>query len=103
MSNDLNDDSTDDLADIILTIKPRPSTAITIQVPNDVLTQLQDMAERQNISLNILLKQYIGSGLRQDIAKNYSEHLRRRARAVLAQHLSSPSQIEQILDEITAA
>jgi predicted transcriptional regulator len=102
-SNDnLTDNSIDDLGDAILTVKPRPSTAVTIQVPDDVLVQLQDLAERQNISLSILLKQYIGNGLRQDIAKNYSEHVRRRARAVLAQHLSSQSEIEQILNEITA-
>jgi predicted metal-dependent peptidase len=83
---------TDDLTDMVLTIKPRPSTDITISVPDNVLAQLQEMAASQDISLNILLKRYIGTGLRQDITKNYSEHVRRRARAVLTQHLTSPSQ-----------
>ena len=49
-----------------LKVRQRPSTPITISIPNDVLEVLQMMAIDREMSLTGLLKLYIGKGLRQD-------------------------------------
>ena len=54
---------------ITLNIKPRPSENISISIPKDTLESLKTTAHNQDMSLEALLKFYIGQGLRQDIAK----------------------------------
>ncbi|MGK7944649.1 MAG: hypothetical protein AB4058_09275 [Microcystaceae cyanobacterium] len=55
--------------EILLTIKPRPSENVSISIPKDTLSALQEIANHQDMSLEALLKFYIGQGLRQDLAK----------------------------------
>ena len=49
-----------------LQVRHRPSTPLTLSIPNDVLEALQMMAIDREMSLAGLLKLYIGKGLRQD-------------------------------------
>ena len=49
-----------------LQVRQRPSTPVTISIPDDVLEALQIMALDREMSLAGLLKLYIGKGLRQD-------------------------------------
>jgi hypothetical protein len=51
-----------------LRLRPRPSTPLTLPVPDDVLKSLQDIAADRQLSLEGLLKRYIGKGLRQDLS-----------------------------------
>jgi hypothetical protein len=51
-----------------LRLRPRPSTPLTLPVPDDVLESLQEIAADREMSLEGLLKLYIGKGLRQDLS-----------------------------------
>ncbi len=59
--------------EIILKVKPRPSETITISIPKDTLESLRQVADIKDMSLEALLKLYIGQGLRQELAKNFLE------------------------------
>ncbi|MGK7957939.1 MAG: hypothetical protein AB4063_22195 [Crocosphaera sp.] len=59
--------------EIPLTIQPRPSENVSISIPKDTLESLKKVANHQDMSLEALLKFYIGKGLRQDLAKSNSE------------------------------
>jgi hypothetical protein len=50
-------------------LRPRPSSLLNLLVPDDVLASLQKMADDRNMSLEGLLKLYIGKGLRQDLSQ----------------------------------
>jgi hypothetical protein len=54
--------------EIVLKIKPRPSENVSISMPKDTLDSLKKIAKNQDMSLEALLKFYIGQGLRQDLA-----------------------------------
>jgi hypothetical protein len=66
-----------------LRLRPRPSTPLTLPVPDDVLKSLQEIAADRGMSLEGLLKLYIGKGLRQDLSD------RRAARS--AESISTPT------------
>ncbi|MBE9030177.1 hypothetical protein IQ266_10595 [filamentous cyanobacterium LEGE 11480] len=51
-----------------LKLRPRPSTAVTLPVPDDVLQSLHEIAADREMSLEGLLKLYIGKGLRKDLS-----------------------------------
>ncbi|MDJ0597372.1 MAG: hypothetical protein QNJ37_00780 [Crocosphaera sp.] len=55
--------------EITLHIQPRPSEKVSISIPKDTLESLKTIAHNQDMSLEALLKFYIGQGLRQDLAK----------------------------------
>jgi hypothetical protein len=49
-----------------LRLRPRPSETVTLSVPLDALEQIRERAAARDISLEALIKLYIGQGLRQD-------------------------------------
>ncbi len=53
--------------EMTFTIKPRPSENVSISIPKDTLESLKTIAHHQDMSLEALLKFYIGKGLRQDL------------------------------------
>ena len=50
--------------DIKLQIKPRATEAILLQIPVDAMRSLEDVAASRDMSIDALLKFYIGNGLR---------------------------------------
>ncbi|MEG4229056.1 hypothetical protein QUA35_23430 [Microcoleus sp. N9_B2] len=54
------------------------------------------------MSVEALLKFYIGQGLREDLAKVFSERLLDKTAQVLARHLESAEEISTIIREIQA-
>jgi len=64
--NQLSDVDTFDEDEVMLQVRPRASTPVTLLVPDDVLASLQQMAIDREMSLDGLLKLYIGKGLRVD-------------------------------------
>jgi hypothetical protein len=50
-----------------LNIKPRPTTSISLSIPNDTLRSLEQVAAHRDMSVNALIKFYVGQGLRQDL------------------------------------
>ena len=83
-----------------LKINSRPTESISISIPTDTLDSLRKVAGCRDMSLESLLKFYIGSGLRQDLSKLFSEHLLDSTAKVLARHIRSEAEISNIIREI---
>jgi hypothetical protein len=60
--------------EIILTIKPRPTETVELSIPQDTLDNLKKIADEKEMSLEALLKFYIGQGLRQDLTQFFLTH-----------------------------
>jgi hypothetical protein len=61
---------------------------------------LKKVAASRDMSLDALLKFYMGQGLRQDLAKLFSDRVLDMTAQVLAKHLDSEEKISAILQEI---
>jgi hypothetical protein len=59
--------------DIKLQIKPRATEAVLLQIPIDAMRSLEDVAASRDMSIDALLKFYIGNWLREDKAKLFSD------------------------------
>jgi len=92
--------------EIKLNIKPRETDAVLLQVPVDAMRSLVQVATSRDMSIDALLKFYIGQGLRQDVAKLFNDRLLEKTlettSVVLARHLDSKQEISNILAEIQA-
>ena len=64
--NQLSDVDMLDEDAVVLRVRPRASTPVTLLVPDHVLASLQQVAIDREMSLDGLLKLYIGKGLRVD-------------------------------------
>lgn len=58
-----------------LHLQPHAAETVSIRIPTDTLESLKKVANSKDISLEALLKFYIGQGLRQNLAKLFSERL----------------------------
>ena len=85
-----------------LQLSPRPRENVSLDIPVDTLANLQKVAASRDMSLSALLKLYIGQGLRQDLAKSFSSRVIEATAEVLAKHISSEAELENILQEIRA-
>ena len=86
-----------------LTFRPRPTTSVTLSIPTDTLESLQQVAANHDMSVEALLKLYIGQGLRHDIAQRFADRVLDLTAQVLARHGQSQEQVEAILHEIRSA
>ncbi|HAN73678.1 MAG TPA: hypothetical protein DCQ51_18285 [Planktothrix sp. UBA8407] len=62
-------------AEIKLQLRPRITETVSIEVPIDTLESLTKIATIRDMSVEALLKFYIGQGLRTDLTKAFSERL----------------------------
>lgn len=46
---------------------------VSLNIPTDTLASLTEVADNKDMSVEALLKLYIGQGLRQDISKLFNE------------------------------
>lgn len=83
-----------------LKVKARSMQAVTLKIPVDVLETLSRIAEGRDMSIEALMKFYIGQGLRQDVAKRFGDRLLESTASVLARHLESEQEVNTILREI---
>jgi hypothetical protein len=83
-----------------LVIRPRSTETVTIAIPKDTLESLRKAATSRDMSVEALLKFYIGQGLRQDLAKLFSERVLEKTAQVLARHIESEETISAIIREI---
>ena len=83
-----------------LKLRPRPSTTILVKVPTDTYESLERIAAARAMSVDTLMKLYIGQGLRQDLAQRFADHVLDVTAQVLARHGQSPEQVEAMLREI---
>ena len=59
-----------------LNFKPRPSSSVSVSIPNDTLQSLEQVAARRDMSVETLIKYYVGQCLRQDLGSleiNFSD------------------------------
>lgn len=57
----------------VLKFYDRPSTKVTIGIPNDVIETLEKVAAQRNISIPTLVRLYFGQGMRVDLSENFPE------------------------------
>jgi hypothetical protein len=81
-------------------LNPRPSETVRLQVPVETVASLEKVAASRDMSVEALLKLYVGQGLRHDLARLYSDRLAETTAHVLARHLSSEDEVVAILREI---
>lgn len=90
--------STDDF--VVTRLRPRPSEEVTISIPLKALNAAREIAEERDMSVEALLRFYIGQGLREDISSRFSERLMETTERVLAKHITSEDERTAILREI---
>ncbi|MEA5617393.1 hypothetical protein VB711_06010 [Cronbergia sp. UHCC 0137] len=83
-----------------LQLRPRATKVVSLKIPTDTLASLEEVAADKDISIEALLKFYIGQGLREDIAKLFNERLLNTTAQVLSRHLQSEEAVSQIMQEI---
>src|ERR687885_507995 len=83
-----------------LCLRPRVTETVSIEIPADTLESLKKVAASQDMSVDALLKFYIGKSLRQDLVKVFSERILDTTAQVLARHIESEEEISAILREI---
>jgi len=81
-------------------LHPRPNRTVTIRVPRDTLASLQKMAAGRDMSVEALIKLYVGQGLRQDVAKLLADRVLEKTAQVLTRHIRSEEEVSAILKEI---
>lgn len=60
--------------EIVFKVKPRPSENVSISIPKDTLESLRRIANSKEMSLEALLKFYIGQCLRQELAEELANN-----------------------------
>jgi hypothetical protein len=83
-----------------LNITPRPKETVILEIPQDTLEALRKVAVSRDMTLEALLKFYIGQGLRQDNSKLFADRVLETTANVLARHLQSEEEISSIIREI---
>ena len=83
-----------------LHIRPRVTEMVFIQMPRDSVASLRKVAAARDMSDEALLKLYIGQGLRQDLARLFSDHVIATTAQVLARHIPSEDEVTAIIREI---
>ncbi len=78
----------------------RASTRVDVSIPDDVLATLHDVAAHRDMSLEALLRLYIGSGLRGDLARFYQDDLVLAVERVLETEGMPEEQVGRVIREI---
>jgi hypothetical protein len=73
---------------------------VNVLIPNDTLESFKKVAQGRDMSVEALLRFYIGQGLSQDLARRYADRLLETTAHVLARHLDSEAEVSDILQEI---
>jgi hypothetical protein len=94
--------SLEDLApdDLVLQVHPRESETVAIQIPKDTLESLRKVAAQRDMSLEALIKLYVGKCLRQDLSQLFANQVLDSTAKVLARYHHSEAEVAQILQEI---
>jgi hypothetical protein len=69
---------------------------------SEALESLHKVAKQKDMSLEALLKLYIGKCLRQDLSQLFAEQVLQSTEKVLKNHGQSETEVAQILNEIRA-
>jgi hypothetical protein len=78
-------------------------TPVTLTIPMDTWDTLEQVATSRDMSVEALLKLYIGQGLRHDVAQRFADRVLDLTAQVLARHGQSQEQVDAIVREIRNA
>ena len=81
-------------------LRARFTEIVSLEIPEDTLKSLQEVAQMRDMSLSALLKFYVGQGLRQDLAKMFGDRVIEKTAQVLSRHIDSKEEISTIRAEI---
>jgi hypothetical protein len=84
----------------MLRLRPRAAEDVTLSIPADTLAAIREVAGTRDMTVEALMKLYIGSGLRQDTSRLFSERIMETTARVLARHIDSEEERSAILREI---
>ena len=84
----------------IISVRKRETKEVLIQIPSDTLVALKKVAASKAMSEQALMKFYLGQGLRQDLARLFSDRVLETTQKVLSKHLKSEDEISKIMREI---
>ena len=59
----------------VLNFRARETEDVSLKIPSDILVLLEQIAKERDMSVQALLKFYIGQGLRQDAGKEIAEQI----------------------------
>lgn len=83
-----------------LKVRSRNSKPVTLHIPADTLASLEKLATGRDMSVEALLKLYIGQAMRQDLTKLSADRVLEKTEQVLKQHIQSEEEVSAILKEI---
>jgi len=83
-----------------LKLRTRSSKPVTIHIPADTLASLEKIAAGRDMSVEALLKLYIGQNMRQDLARLSADRVLEKTEQVLTKHIKSQKEVSAILKEI---
>lgn len=83
-----------------LKFRPRETETVSIKIPKDTLAFLKKVAASRDMSVQALLKFYIGQGLRYDLARLFGDRVLETTEQVLARHIQSKEEVSSIIREI---
>lgn len=83
-----------------LRLRSRDSKPVTIHIPAETLASLEKIASGRDMSVEALLKLYIGQSMRHDLAKLSADRVLEKTEQVLKQHIQSEEEVSNILKEI---
>lgn len=83
-----------------LRLRSRQSKPVTIHIPADALTSLEKIAAGRDMSVEALLKLYIGQSMRQELSKLSADRVMEKTEQILKQHIRSEKEVSAILKEI---
>ena len=82
---------------------PRPQKTVELSVPMDALASLDEVAKHRDMSREALLRSYIGSGLRQDLAQMFGGKVMEATAQALSRHHVTKEDADEIMSEIRRA
>ncbi len=83
-----------------LRLRSRNSKPVTIHIPANTRASLKKIAAGRDMSVEALLKLYIGQNMRQDLAKLSADRVLEKTEQVLIKHIKSQKEVSAILKEI---
>jgi hypothetical protein len=83
-----------------LKVRSRASKPVTIYIPAAALASLEKTAAGRDMSVEALVKLYIGQSMRQRVAKLSAARLLEKTAEVLTRHIESKEEVSAILKEI---
>jgi hypothetical protein len=83
-----------------LKVRSRKSKPVTLRIPAETLASLEKIAAGRDMSIEALLKLYIGQSMRQDLTKLSADRVLEKTEQVLKQHIHSEEEVSAILKEI---